>query len=49
MICPEGQARTWPVTKIAAAHLISLIQPEDTANVAVLLALEEARMVTRQV
>jgi NAD(P)-dependent dehydrogenase (short-subunit alcohol dehydrogenase family) len=37
------------VTKIAAAHLISLIEPDDTANMAVFLASDESRMVTGHV
>ena len=37
------------VTKIAAAHLIGLIEPEDIANMAVFLASDEARMVTGHV
>ncbi len=34
------------VTKIAVAHLIGLIEPEDIANMAVFLASDESRMVT---
>ena len=37
------------VTKIAAAHLIGLIQPEDIANMAVFLASDESRMITGHV
>jgi NAD(P)-dependent dehydrogenase (short-subunit alcohol dehydrogenase family) len=37
------------VTKIAAAHLIGLIEPEDIANMAVFLASDESRMVTGHV
>jgi enoyl-[acyl-carrier-protein] reductase (NADH) len=37
------------VTKLAAAHLVGLIEPEDIANMAVFLASEEARMVTGHV
>ena len=37
------------VTKIAAAHLIGLIQPEDIANMAVFLASDKSRMVTGHV
>jgi NAD(P)-dependent dehydrogenase (short-subunit alcohol dehydrogenase family) len=37
------------VTKIAAAHLIGLVQPGDIANVAVFLASGESRMVTGHV
>src|SRR6266851_5771976 len=37
------------VTKLAAAHLVGLIEPEDVANMAVFLASEEARMVTGHV
>ena len=41
-----GHARA---TKIAAAHLIGLIEPEDIANMAVFLASDETRMVTGHV
>jgi NAD(P)-dependent dehydrogenase (short-subunit alcohol dehydrogenase family) len=34
------------VTKLAAAHLVGLIQPEDIAHMAVFLASDESRMVT---
>jgi NAD(P)-dependent dehydrogenase (short-subunit alcohol dehydrogenase family) len=34
------------VTKIAEAHLLGLIQPEDIANMAVFLASDEARVIT---
>ena len=37
------------VTRIAEAHLLGLIQPEDIANMAVFLASEEARMITGHV
>jgi NAD(P)-dependent dehydrogenase (short-subunit alcohol dehydrogenase family) len=37
------------VTKLAAAHLVGLIEPEDIANMAVFLATEEARMITGHV
>src|ERR1700736_578448 len=37
------------VTKLAAAHLVGLIEPEDIANMAVFLASEEARMITGHV
>jgi NAD(P)-dependent dehydrogenase (short-subunit alcohol dehydrogenase family) len=37
------------VVKIAAAHLIGLIEPEDIADMAVFLASEASRMVTGQV
>ena len=37
------------VTKLAAAHLVGLIEPEDIANMAVFLASEESRMVTGHV
>jgi NAD(P)-dependent dehydrogenase (short-subunit alcohol dehydrogenase family) len=37
------------VTKIAEAHLLGLIQPEDIANMAVFLASDEARMITGHV
>ncbi len=37
------------VTKLAAAHLVGLIQPEDVANMAVFLASDESRMVTGHV
>jgi NAD(P)-dependent dehydrogenase (short-subunit alcohol dehydrogenase family) len=37
------------VTKIAAAHLIGLIEPDDIANMAVFLAFDESRMVTGHV
>ena len=37
------------MTKIAAAHLIGLIDPEDIANMAVFLASDESRMVTGHV
>src|ERR1700726_1323439 len=35
--------------KLAAAHLVGLIEPEDIANMAVFLASEESRMVTGHV
>ena len=35
--------------KLAAAHLLGLIKPEDIANMAVFLASEESRMVTGHV
>ena len=34
------------VTKIANAHLVGLIQPEDIANMAVFLGSDESRMIT---
>lgn len=34
------------VTKIAASHLIGLIEPDDIANMAMFLASDESRMVT---
>jgi NAD(P)-dependent dehydrogenase (short-subunit alcohol dehydrogenase family) len=37
------------VTKITAAHLIGLIEPDDIANMAVFLASDESRMVTGHV
>ena len=37
------------VTKLAAAHLVGLIEPEDIANMAVFLASEESRMITGHV
>jgi NAD(P)-dependent dehydrogenase (short-subunit alcohol dehydrogenase family) len=37
------------VTKIAAAHLIGLIQSEDIANMAVFLASDEFQMITGHV
>jgi NAD(P)-dependent dehydrogenase (short-subunit alcohol dehydrogenase family) len=37
------------VTKIAEAHLLGLIQPEDIAAMAVFLASDEARMITGHV
>jgi len=37
------------VTKLAAAHLLGLIEPEDIANMAVFLASEDSRMVTGHV
>ena len=37
------------MTKIAAAHLIGLIDPEDIVNMAVFLASDESRMVTGNV
>jgi NAD(P)-dependent dehydrogenase (short-subunit alcohol dehydrogenase family) len=37
------------VTKIAAAHLIGLIEPDDIANMTVFLASDESRMVTGHV
>ncbi|HEX3418667.1 MAG TPA: SDR family oxidoreductase [Stellaceae bacterium] len=37
------------VTKLAASHLLGLIEPEDIANMAVFLASEESRMVTGHV
>ena len=37
------------VTKIAAAHLLGLIQPEDIANMAVFPASDESRMITGHV
>ena len=37
------------VTKLAAAHLLGLIEPEDIANMAVFLASDEARMITGHV
>jgi hypothetical protein len=46
--CPRACARTREagnprVTKLAAAHLVGLIEPEDIANMAVFLASEESR------
>lgn len=37
------------VTKLAAAHLVGLIEPEDIANMAVFLVSDAARMITGQV
>ena len=37
------------ITKMAAAHLVGLIEPEDIANMAVFLGSEESRMVTGHV
>lgn len=37
------------ITKMAAAHLVGLIEPEDIANMAVFLGAEESRMVTGHV
>jgi len=37
------------VTKLAQAHLLGLIQPEDIANMAVFLASDESRMITGHV
>jgi NAD(P)-dependent dehydrogenase (short-subunit alcohol dehydrogenase family) len=37
------------VTKLAAAHLLGLIEPEDIANMAVFLASDDARLITGQV
>ena len=37
------------IVKMAAAHLVGLIQPEDIANMAVFLGSEESRMVTGHV
>ena len=37
------------LAKMAAAHLVGLIQPEDIANMAVFLASDESRMVTGHV
>ena len=37
------------LSKLANAHLVGLIEPEDIANMAVFLASEESRMVTGQV
>ena len=37
------------LSKLADAHLVGLIEPEDIANMAVFLASEESRMVTGQV
>ena len=37
------------VTRLAAAHLLGLIEPEDIANMAVFLASDESRMITGQV
>jgi NAD(P)-dependent dehydrogenase (short-subunit alcohol dehydrogenase family) len=43
----ENQIRG--IAKLAAAHLMGLIEPEDIANMAVFLASEESRMVTGHV
>ena len=43
------EAGTPRVMKLAAAHLVGLIEPEDIANMAVFLASDESRMVTGQV
>ena len=37
------------MTKLAAAHLLGLIEPEDIANMAVFLGSDEARMITGHV
>ncbi len=37
------------VTRLAAAHLVGLIEPEDIANMGMFLASEESRMVTGHV
>jgi len=37
------------VTKLATAHVVELIEPEDIAKMVVFLASEESRMVTGQV
>lgn len=37
------------ITKMAAAHLVGLIQPEDIANMAVFLGSDESRMITGHV
>jgi NAD(P)-dependent dehydrogenase (short-subunit alcohol dehydrogenase family) len=41
-----GNAR---VAKLAAAHLVGLIEPEDIAHMAVFLASDESRMITGHV
>jgi NAD(P)-dependent dehydrogenase (short-subunit alcohol dehydrogenase family) len=48
-VCSRLEAGNPRVAKLAAAHLIGLIEPEDIANMAVFLASDEARMVTGQV
>src|SRR5712671_118498 len=48
-VCGRLEAGNPRVTKLAAAHLVGLIEPEDIANMAVFLASEESRMVTGHV
>jgi NAD(P)-dependent dehydrogenase (short-subunit alcohol dehydrogenase family) len=48
-VCERFEAGNPRVTKIAAAHPIGLIEPEDIANMAVFLASHESRMVTGHV
>jgi enoyl-[acyl-carrier-protein] reductase (NADH) len=37
------------IDKLAASHLVGLIEPEDIANMALFLASDESRMITGHV